>query len=46
KRTNLLLNIGPQPDGRFPDAAIEVLKQLAAARAAGSGKAKETGASQ
>ncbi|MBF0233180.1 MAG: alpha-L-fucosidase [Desulfamplus sp.] len=46
KRTNLLLNIGPQPDGRFPDAAIAVLKQLAATRVIGSGKAKEPAAPQ
>jgi alpha-L-fucosidase len=29
KNTNVLLNIGPQPDGRFPAASIAVLKQLA-----------------
>jgi alpha-L-fucosidase len=29
KNTNVLLNIGPQPDGRFPAASIAVLKDLA-----------------
>jgi alpha-L-fucosidase len=35
KRANLLLNIGPQPDGRFPAPAIAVLEQLAAASSPG-----------
>ncbi len=29
KNTNVLLKIGPQPDGRFPAPAIAVLKELA-----------------
>jgi alpha-L-fucosidase len=29
KNTNVLLNIGPQPYGRFPAPAIAVLKELA-----------------
>ena len=29
---NLLLNIGPRPDGRFPDASSDVLAELAAWR--------------
>jgi len=29
KNTNVLLNIGPQPDERFPAPAVKVLKQLA-----------------
>jgi alpha-L-fucosidase len=32
KRANVLLNIGPQPDGRLPAPAITVLEDLAAAR--------------
>jgi alpha-L-fucosidase len=28
KDTNYLLNVGPQPDGRFPDAAVEVLETV------------------
>jgi alpha-L-fucosidase len=43
KRANLLLNIGPQPDGRLPAPAIGVLENLAAARANGSDQAKEDG---
>jgi alpha-L-fucosidase len=42
KNTNVLLNIGPQPDGRFPAPAIAVLENLAATREIESGKAKET----
>lgn len=46
KNTNVLLNIGPQPDGRFPAPAIAVLKNLTADRAAGSGQASESGSTQ
>jgi alpha-L-fucosidase len=28
KDTNYLLNVGPQPDGRFPGAAVEVLEKV------------------
>jgi len=46
KNTNVLLNIGPQPDGRFPAPAVAVLQQLAAGRASESGEAKEDGSPQ
>ncbi len=29
RNANLLLNIGPQPDGRFPEGAVNVLRTLA-----------------
>jgi alpha-L-fucosidase len=46
KNTNVLLNIGPQPDGRFPAPAIAVLEELAAARKAGAGNTGDGGASK
>jgi len=29
KNVNYLLNIGPRPDGRFPEASLDILKELA-----------------
>jgi alpha-L-fucosidase len=46
KNTNVLLNIGPQPDGRFPAPAIAVLEELAATRSAGVGNTGDGGASK
>jgi alpha-L-fucosidase len=40
KNTNVLLNIGPQPDGRFPAPAIAVLEQLAVDQGPGPAKPK------
>ncbi|QYY35982.1 alpha-L-fucosidase [Ruficoccus sp. ZRK36] len=29
KNVNYLVNVGPQPDGRFPEASVDILQQLA-----------------